>query len=136
LQLVCAARVKATEALKSAKVLLHKKKTATCPTSKRCPISYEARSYPVWFDRNQVSILAIGGRIKLSFKLAEYYCQYLTWKNTSTDLVRDSRRRWWLHIVMEADTPNVVSTNEIVGIDLGIVSPATDCRGTFYGDKD
>lgn len=134
-QLVCAARVKATEALKSASKLLKQKKTVTCPKSKQCPIRYDARSYTVWFDRSEVTILAIGGRLKLSFYLAEYYCQYLSWKNTSADLIRDRSGRWWLHIVMETDNPNVTPTNETVGVDLGIVSPATDCRGTFYGDK-
>lgn len=36
---------------------------------------------------------------------------------------------------METDSPTTKPTNETVGVDLGIVSPATDCRGTFYGDK-
>ena len=37
--------------------------------------------------------------------------------------------------MIEADNPKLTPTNETVGVDLGIVSPATDCRGTFYGDK-
>lgn len=37
-QLVCAARVKATEALKSVKPLKKKEKPVKCPTSSRCPI--------------------------------------------------------------------------------------------------
>ncbi|MDZ4877685.1 MAG: IS200/IS605 family transposase ISHhu4 [Chroococcidiopsis cubana SAG 39.79] len=134
-QLVCAARVKACEALKSANKLLRQKKNVSCPKSKRCPIRYDARSYTVWFDRSEVTILAIGGRIKLIFELAQYYRQYLSWKNTSADLIRDKKGRWWLHIVMETDNPKVTPINETVGVDLGIVSPATDCRGTFYGEK-
>ncbi|MBN4005876.1 hypothetical protein [Nostoc sp. LPT] len=46
-QLVCAARVKATEALKSVYSLKKKGKTVSCPTSKRCPIRYDARSYTI-----------------------------------------------------------------------------------------
>jgi IS605 OrfB family transposase len=134
-QLVCSARVKATEALKSTKVLIRKKKAVSCPTSKRCPIRYDARSYTVWFERNEVSILAIGGRIRLPFELAEYYRQYLDWKNTSADLIRDRFGRWWLHVVMETDAPNVTPTERTVGVDLGIVSPATDSYGNFYGEK-
>lgn len=75
-QLVCAARVKATEALKSVGKLLKQKKNVSCPKSKHCPIRYDARSYTVWFDRNEVTILAIGGRIKLKFELSQYYRQY------------------------------------------------------------
>lgn len=133
--MVCAARVKATEALKSANKRIKQNKNVTCPNSKRCPIRYDARSYTVWFDRNEVTILAIGGRIKLGFYIAEYYRAFLSWKNTSADLIRDRFGRWWLHIVMETDSPEITLTNETVGVDLGIVSPATDCRGSFYGDK-
>jgi predicted transposase len=40
-QLVCAARVKATEALKSARTLLRKNKPVSCPQSKHCSIRYD-----------------------------------------------------------------------------------------------
>ena len=134
-QLVCAARVKATEALKSVAILQRRKKTVTCPVSKRCPIRYDARSYTVWFDRKELTILTIAGRVKLSFELAEYYRQYLSWNNTCADLIRDRKHRWWLHIVMETSTPVVTPIEETVGVDLGITNPATDSRGKFYGDK-
>jgi transposase len=97
-QWVCAARVKATEALKSAKRLKKRGKTVSCPTSKRCP-------------------------------------QYLNWKNTSADLLQDRKGRWWLHVVMEFETPETVATDEVVGVDLGIASPAVDSRGSKYGSK-
>ncbi|NJM67093.1 MAG: IS200/IS605 family element transposase accessory protein TnpB [Acaryochloris sp. RU_4_1] len=133
-QLVCAARVKATEALKSAKSLKKKGKTVSFPASKRCPIRYDARSYTVfWFDRSELSILSIKGRVKLTFEIAEYYRQYLNWKNTSADLLQDRKGRWWLYVVMEAETPEVSATNEVVGVDLGIASPAVDSRGSKYG---
>lgn len=132
-QLVCAARVKATEALKSAKSLKKKGKTVSCPASKRCPIRYDARSYTVWFERCELSILSIKGRVKLSFETAEYYRQYLNWKNTSADLLKDRKGRWWLHIVMETETPETNATDEVVGVDLGIAFPAVDSRGSHYG---
>jgi len=132
-QLVCAARVKATEALKSAKTLKKKGKTVNCPASKRCPVRYDARSYTVWFDRSEVTILSLKGRVKLTFELAEYYRQYLSWKNTSADLLQDRKGRWWLHVVMEVETPQTSATDEVVGVDLGIVSPAVDSRGSKYG---
>jgi putative transposase len=132
-QWVCAARVKAAQALKSAKALKRIGSCSNCPTSKRCPIRYDARSYTVWFDRQEVTILAIGGRVKLSFEVTEYYRQYLNWKNTSADLMRDRKGRWWLHIVMETDTPKVEPTNQVVGVDLGIATPAVDSNGNKYG---
>jgi putative transposase len=132
-QLVCAARVKATEALKSAKSLKKKGKTVSCPASIRCPIRYDARSYTVWFDRSELTILSISGRVKLPFEIAEYYLPYLNWKNTSADLLQDRKGRWWLHVVMEIETPETTATNEVVGVDLGIASPAVDSRGSKYG---
>jgi IS605 OrfB family transposase len=132
-QLVCAARVKATQALKSAKSLKRKGKTVSCPTSKRCPIRYDARSYTVWFDRSELSILSINGRLKMPFEIAEYYRQYLNWKNTSADLLQDRKGRWWLHVVMEIETPQTIATEEVIGVDLGIASPAVDSRGNKYG---
>ncbi|NCJ07625.1 IS200/IS605 family element transposase accessory protein TnpB, partial [Synechococcales cyanobacterium C] len=65
--------------------------------------------------------------------IAEYYRQYLNWKNTSADLLQDRKGRWWLHIVMEVETPETGATDEVVGVDLGIASPAVDSRGSQYG---
>lgn len=132
-QLVCAARVKATEALKSAKSLKKKGKMVSCPTSKRCPIRYDARSYTVWFDRSELTILSLNGRVKLSFEMADYYQQYLNWNTTSADLLQDRQGRWWLHVVMEIADPETTATDEVVGVDLGIASPAVDSRGSKYG---
>ena len=64
-QLACSARMKATEALKSVKKLQEKElklakwkerepKIFSCPESKQTSIRYDARSYNVWFDRNEV----------------------------------------------------------------------------------
>jgi len=119
--------------LKSAKALKKKGKTVNCPTSKHCPIRYDARSYTVWFDRNEVTVLSLKGRLKLSFEVAEYYRQYLHWRNTSADLLQDRKGRWWLHIVMEIETPIAIATHEVVGVDLGIATPAVDSRGSKYG---
>ncbi|MBW4618383.1 MAG: transposase [Cyanosarcina radialis HA8281-LM2] len=80
-----------------------------------------------------LSALALDGRIKLSFEVAEYYRQYLRWKHTSADLMRDRKGRWWLHVVMETDTPKCEPINQVVGVDLGIATPAVDSNGNKYG---
>jgi putative transposase len=136
-QLICSARVKAAEALKSVKAKLKKQEKASCPVSKACPIRYDANSFTVWFDRSELSIATIDGRKRLPFKLPEYYQQYIQkgWKRCSADLCRDKKKRWWLHVVMEATTPELELINECVGVDLGIVNPATDSQGNFYGEN-
>lgn len=134
-QLVCAARVKATEALKSVRARQRKKEVVSCPQSKFCAIRYDARSYTVWFDRYELTLLTLNGRVKLPFQLAVYYKQYLSWTRTSADLIRDSCGRWWLHVVMETSPPVVVPNEETIGVDLGINNPATDNLDNFYGEK-
>lgn len=134
-QLVCAARVKATEALRAVRARQRKKEVVTVPKSKFCAIRYDARSYTVWFDRHELTLLTLNGRVKLPFQLAQFYKQYLSWTRTSADLVRDRKGRWWLHVVMETATPVVVPTEETIGVDLGINNPATDNLDNFYGEK-
>ncbi|XWK86321.1 MAG: hypothetical protein U7127_19135 [Phormidium sp.] len=47
--------------------------------------------------------------------------------------MQDRKGRWWLHVVMEVETPEASATDEVVGVDLGIASPAVDSRGSKYG---
>lgn len=132
-QLTCAARVKATEALKSAKALIKKGKKVGLPQSEHCAIRYDVRSYSIWFERNEVSLLALEGRVRLPFKVPAFYAQYVDWDPASADLCRDRKGRWWLHVVMQAEFDEIPANGEFVGVDLGIVKPATDSAGTFYG---
>jgi IS605 OrfB family transposase len=164
-QLVCSARVKAAEAIKSAMALKRKKKTVSVPNSRHCAIRYDARSYTVWWNENRLSLVTIEGRVKFSFEIAEYYQQYLDWKTTSADLFRDRQGRWWLHIVKQTKSPEFTATDEdatselgkdvgrssaasfivrsdarvvreVIGVDLGEINPATDNRGNFYGNPE
>lgn len=137
-QLAISARMKATEALVSAKALLRKGKKANQPQSLRCPIRYDQRSYGLWFDRNEVSLLTLVGRLRITFTIAKHYQQYKTWQRCSADVIQDRKGRWWLHVVMSKDiqeAPPSDSDDIFVGVDLGIVNPATDSRGKFYGSE-
>lgn len=150
-QLVCSARVKAAEAIKSAMALKRKKKTvrtthggevtsppvsSSVPNSRHCAIRYDARSYTVWWNENRLSLVTIKGRVKFSFEIADYYQQYLDWKTTSADLFKDRQGKWWLHIVKQTESPEFSATNEVIGVDLGEINPATDNRGNFYGNPE
>jgi len=132
-QLTCAARVKATEALKSVRARLKKGKRAHCPHSTFCPIRYDARSYQVWFERWEASLLTLSGRVRLPFSFPAYYAEYATWDTASADLIHDSKGRWWLHVVVTHSVEDRPATGPVVGVDLGIVKPATDSGGIHYG---
>lgn len=131
-QLAVSARMKATEAIKSAKNKLKKKQKATCPQSKLCSIRYDARSYNVWFDKNEVSLLTIDGRKKFPIIVSEYFKQYLDWRRVSADLFL-RKNGVFLHIVFEKDIPDVMSVNRVVGIDRGINKIATTSDNLFFG---
>ena len=153
-QLACAARVKATEVLKAAKTAVkaaaklnkeraekakrHGKpapqpRVISCPYSSFSPIRYDVRSYKIRFNKSEVSLLTLSGRVFIPFLLPAYYTDLATWSIGSADLIRDRKGRWSLHVSVSKEVDPVAPTGEVVGIDLGIVKPATDSNGKHYG---
>ena len=131
-QLAVSARMKATEAIKSVKTRLKKKQKATCPQSKQIAIRYDARSYNVWFDRSELSLLTVGGRIKIPVSIPEYFQQYLAWKRCSADLfIR--KDKVFLNMVFSKDITDPEFTGKIVGIDRGIKKIAVTSENQFFG---
>jgi len=131
-QLAVSARMKATEAIKAVKVRLKKKQKATCPQSKQASIRYDARSYNVWFDRNELSLLTINGRKKIPISAPEYFKQYLMWKRCSADLfIR--KDKVFLNIVFSKDIADPELTGKVVGIDRGIKKIAVTSENQFFG---
>jgi len=141
-QLHCAARVKATEALKSVDERLKKTSTmrkqgrkAGRPTSELCPVRYDARSYWVKLSEGMASLATVAGRVCVRFHLCAYYRRYLDWTPCSADLCFDAKsRRFYLHVVVEANAPEA-SRAGVLGVDLGITEIATDSEGNQYSGE-
>lgn len=130
-QLAISARMKATEAIKSVKARLKKKQKATCPQAKQSSIRYDARSYSVWFDRNEISILTVDGRKKFLISVPEYFKQYLDWKRCAADLfVR--KDKVFLNIVFSKDIADPELTGKVVGVDQGIKKLAVTSENQFF----
>jgi len=160
-QLICAARVKATEAIKS--VLTRRKKQvqkyqalqkqgkatkplklASTPSSPLCAIRYDARSFR--FDRltRTVSLVHIQqeGKVRnraiIPVKVPAYDEQYLTpqWNQESADLLY-RKGMYWLHLVVTCEQTTILPTAEskTVGIDLGINRLAVTSQPRFFGGK-
>ncbi len=158
-QLICAARVKATEAIKS--VLARRKKQlkkyqqlqqqgkahkplrlAKTPHSRMCAIRYDARSYR--FDRESrlVSLVhiqqpgQIRNRATMAVKVPAYYEQYLTaeWSLESADLLYRTGA-FWLHLVVSCTLSAVEPTGRAIGVDLGITRLAVTSHPRFFGGK-
>jgi putative transposase len=154
-QLVCAARVKATEAVKSAltwkakheqaypkKVAKAQKqgkplpafKPVRCPHSEMAAIRYDQRSYWVKWDTMTCSLATIDGRIELGFSVPAHLMQYVGNKTCSADLCY-RKGRFTLHIVVEIPAPSIPSTDDVIGIDLGLNHPAVTSQKYFLGEK-
>ena len=148
-QLTVSARMKATEALLSAKTKLKqiekrnqwrvskglKPKKINCPKSKLCPIRYDSHSGTIDLKNGTASLASLNGRQKISLLLSDYHKQRVGYSVKSADLCIDRKQRMFLHVVI--DVPDVVAqdNSEIVGIDLGVNRPAVTSDNKFFGFK-
>ncbi len=154
-QLVCAARVKATEAVKSALTWKTRKEQAypkkveearkqgklipafkpvRCPCSKLVAIRYDQRSYWVKWDTMTCSLATVDGRVELPFTVPAHLVQYVGQKVCSADLCQ-RKGRYTLHIVVSIPEPAIGASGEVIGVDLGLNRPAVTSARQFLGEK-
>lgn len=154
-QLVCAARVKATEAVKSAltwakkheasypqrveKALKKGKeppvfKPVKAPQSTLAPLRYDQRSYWVKWDTLTCSLATVAGRTETSFTVPEHAAEYIGGKVCSADLCL-RKGRYFLHIVVSIPAPIVPPTQQVIGVDLGVNRPAVTSTRQFLGER-
>ncbi len=154
-QLVCAARVKATETVKSA--LTWKKKNATdypkrvakalkkgkpppvfkpvaCPHVKYCPIRYDARSSWLKWESLTCSLAMVAGRVELPLSVPTYAQRYIGGKVCSADLCY-RKGIWRLHVVVSIPEPAPAHSQEVIGVDLGLNRPAVTSTRHFLGER-
>jgi IS605 OrfB family transposase len=154
-QLVCAARVKATEAVKSA--LTWQKKHAArypklvakarklgreppkfkpvqAPHSLSAPIRYDQRSYWVKWESMTCSLATIAGRVEMGITVPRHATQYVGGRVCSADLCF-RHRHYFLHIVVSLPAPTITPSQEVIGVDLGLTRPAVTSTRTFLGER-
>jgi IS605 OrfB family transposase len=154
-QLVCAARVKATEAVKSALTWKGKKEQAypkkvekakkqgkaipafkpvRCPQSECACIRYDQRSSWVKWGTMTCSLATVSGRIELPFTVPPHLQHYVGYHVCSADLCY-RKGRYTLHIVVTIPEPVIAPTMTVVGVDLGLNRPAVTSARQFLGQK-
>jgi len=135
-QLVISARMKATEALKSAFALHKKGKKVSAPRWERGMVRYDARSFRLEKDKGIVELATVAGRVKLPFTV---HRQAQRWLDKATSFATaDLLRRpsgWWLHLVVDIKPPEFVPSGRVVGVDLGINRPAVTSDARFLGQR-
>lgn len=129
-------RDQAAEAIKCATKLERKKhKKFKCPKSKQMALRLTKNSFNIWFDRFEVSVLTLNGRLRCKVNLPDYFQQYFSWRRKGATLSL-KKGKAFLHIIFEKEVEDVQFSNDnVLGIDRGIVNIATLSDGTIFSGE-
>lgn len=133
-QLICAARVRATESIKSAKTKLRQGRRSTCPNSNTPIIRYDARSASINLSAGTATLASTCGRISCTLVIPEFYKAKVGWKVCSSDLIF-KKGIAFLHVVIEAPCKEFQPTDQVLGVDLGVNRPAVTSDAIFFGKR-
>lgn len=128
------ARMKATEAVKSALVLAKKGRKVSAPQSASCPPRYNVHTFKVVWAMGIVILSTTGGRQRIPFTVPAYCEKYRGAKISTADLINRAGK-WYLHIVVDIPAPEIAPTDDVIGVDLGIAQPAVTSNARFLGKK-
>jgi IS605 OrfB family transposase len=128
------ARVKATEAVKSALALRKQGRTVSAPTSHACPPRYNVHTMRLDWSSSTARLSTSSGRQSIPFRLPAYASRYAGCEEDTADLIRRDGV-WWLHVVVTVEAPGIDPTDDVVGVDLGLAQPAVTSNGHFLGKK-
>ena len=82
-----------------------------------------------------VSILTLGGRIKVKSEMGKRQRDMLAFRKGEVDLML-VKGVFYLACVCDIDEPELIGVTKVLGVDLGIVNIATDSDGKMHaGDK-
>jgi len=149
------ARVKATEALKSAftwkakqeasypkKVAralkqgkpVPKFKPVKLPQSVSCPIRYNLHTYTLNWEQYTVRLSTVAGKQRVPFTVPSYSAKYSGGTVCTADLCY-RKGKWWLHVVVQVPEPAIPPTGTVIGVDLGLNRPAVTSTRQFLGNR-
>ncbi|MFA5600562.1 MAG: transposase [Phenylobacterium sp.] len=135
-QLVCSARCKATEILKSIRTKTKGKFNTKLPTSRKYPT--------IRFDRNSCTITdktvkftTIKGRIEIPI-ISYPFIKSIQWskvQKTCELMYKDSTKEWYLIIFIEIPEQPLKETKNVLGVDRGCKNIAVCSNNTFFKSK-
>jgi putative transposase len=132
--LINTARAKAAEAIKSAFALQKAGRKVSKPHSDACPPRYNVHTYKVDWESQTVRLSLVGDRQTIRFSVPGYSANYAGYPVDTADLiVRDGV--WWLHVVVTVPAPDIAPTEQVMGVDLGLVRPAVTSTNRFLGER-
>jgi len=128
------ARVKATEAIKSALTRQRQGRRVSCPRSTACPPRYNVHTYRLDWAAGVVNLSTIEGRQRIPFVVPAYAQSLMDYPTATADLIQ-KRGRWYLHVVVSVPVPEVEATDAVVGVDLGVTRAAVSSDNRFHGER-
>jgi len=128
------ARVKATEAIRSALALKRKGKKVSCPHSTSCPPRYNLHTFKIDWASRTVRLSTTAGRQTIRFAVPVHAERYAEHPVDTADLVC-CEGRWAMHVSVTVPAPAVDPVNDVVGVDLGLAQPAVTSNNQFLGKK-
>jgi len=133
-QLVCSARVKATEALKAARTNMKRGRKTSCPVVKQLSMRLDSKTYRLL--PSGVSMSSAAGRLSLQFAINTHAAKWLSIATgtASADLIF-RKGRFYLHVVVNLPEREFVPNGQVVGVDLGVNRPAVTSDGKFHGER-
>ena len=130
----CQARVKATEALKSAFALRLKGQKVNAPHSDACPSRLNIHTFKLDWSASAVRLSTTDGRMTVPFSAPQFSEKWTGETPLTADLI-ERNGRWWLHVAVDVPAPVVMPSAEVVGVDLGIARPAVISNNCFLGKR-
>ena len=97
-------------------------------------ITYDERILRWYMDKELVSIWSVAGRLHIPFVCGDYQRRMLQFQQGQSDLIL-RKGNWYLHTVCNIEEPDLIGPEGVLGIDLGIVSLATDSDGVSYSGE-
>ncbi len=133
--LINTARAKAAEALRSTFELQKKPDfKVRMPHSDACPPRYNVHTYRVDWESCTVRMSTVTGRQTIRFTIPEYSAKWAGYPTDTADLLF-RHGCWWLHIVVTVPAPDIAPSEQVTGVDLGIVRPAVTSNNHFLGKR-
>lgn len=132
--LVNQVRVKAAEALRSARTRQRCGLPVSCPHSAACPPRYNHHTFKVDWESRTVRLSTTGGRQTIRFRLPACYERYAGGDTDTADLLFRTGR-WWLHVVVSMPAPEIAPGEAVAGVDLGLARPAVTSTARFLGKR-
>jgi putative transposase len=132
--LLIQARVKATEALKSAFDRKKKGRKVSQPHSRLCPARYNEKTYTLNWETHKVRLSTCKGKLSVPFTIPAFSAKYQGSRIATADLCL-RKGKYWLHVVVSMPDPALPSVPDVVGVDLGLNRPAVTSQRQFLGNR-